>query len=67
MRKSNYDRSPSIEVKGYKKQVFKGYDSIAEELKKKIVSINKKRVVIAIEYYSKYSSCSTKSLSLSER
>jgi mannose-6-phosphate isomerase class I len=51
MRKSNYDKNPYVEVKGYDNSAWRGYTSIVTEIKKKINSKQKKNVIVTIDCY----------------
>jgi mannose-6-phosphate isomerase class I len=51
MRKSNYDKYPYVEVKGFENSAWRGYEAITAELKRKVVELNKEKVVIAVECY----------------
>jgi mannose-6-phosphate isomerase class I len=51
MRKSNYDKSPYVEIKGYENSAWRGYEAITSELNRKVREFNKDKVVIAVECY----------------
>ncbi|MCT4662578.1 MAG: class I mannose-6-phosphate isomerase [Tissierellales bacterium] len=45
----NYDKFPAVEVKGYDKQAWKGYESIVEEIKFGISDL--KKAVVVVDFY----------------
>lgn len=49
--KRNYEKNPVIEMKGMEKEAFQSYENILEELKSKIESLNKKKIVMILDYY----------------
>lgn len=49
--KRNYEKNPVIEMKGMEKEAFQSYENILEELKSKIESLNKKKIVMVLDYY----------------
>jgi mannose-6-phosphate isomerase class I len=51
MRQPNYDKSPYVQVKGYDNRAWRGYTQITEEINQKIISFNKSKVVVAIDFY----------------
>ncbi|QGH36207.1 mannose-6-phosphate isomerase [Gracilibacillus salitolerans] len=50
-RKANYEKHPSVKIKGYDEQVWEGYENIANEIDKAIANINKEKRIITIECY----------------
>jgi len=51
MLKSNYDKKPYVEVTGYDHEAFVGYDSIIQEIQKKIAQKGLARTVVTVECY----------------
>ena len=49
--KRNYEKNPVIEMKGMEKEAFQSYENILEELKSKKDSLNKKKIVMVLDYY----------------
>jgi len=51
MRKPNYDKFPHTEIIGKDAEVFNGYDSIINELKHKLRTVTKDKIIITVECY----------------
>ncbi len=51
MKTSNYDKLPFIEVEKENRSCVEGWAGIIAELKKKIHSLNRKKIIVAIECY----------------
>ena len=49
--KRNYEKNPVIEMKGMEKEAFQSYENILGELKRKRDSLNKKKIVMILDYY----------------
>ena len=48
---SNYDKYPFTQIHGMSDQAWEGYDSILDEIYRKIKAIGKKRIIIAVDCY----------------
>ena len=48
---SNYDKHPFTQIHGMSDQAWEGYDSILDEIYRKIKAIGKKRIIIAVDCY----------------
>ncbi|GMQ57964.1 class I mannose-6-phosphate isomerase [Vallitalea sediminicola] len=51
MFKSNYDKSPVVEVIGYENEIYVGYEEIASEIIKKIDKSEKNKTIVTVECY----------------
>ncbi|WP_212693093.1 class I mannose-6-phosphate isomerase [Vallitalea guaymasensis] len=51
MYKSNYDKRPVVQVKGYEDEIFTGYEEISQEILRKISTDGKSKTVVTIECY----------------
>jgi mannose-6-phosphate isomerase class I len=50
-RKSNYDKSPVVEVRGYEDSAWQGYQDIVSQISKQLSSSNKRKIVLIIDFY----------------
>lgn len=47
----NYDKEPSIEVKGFSHECWQGIDPISSELYRKITSLKKSKTIVVLDMY----------------
>ncbi len=47
----NYDKYPAVNVIGFNGSAWQGYDSIVGEIKRKIKSLHKKKIILSIDFY----------------
>ena len=50
-RKPNYDKYPKVKIHDFDKQAYKGHDNIVGILQNAIKELNRKKIVIVIDYY----------------
>jgi mannose-6-phosphate isomerase class I len=50
-RKSNYDKSPVVEVRGYEDSAWQGYQDIVSQISKQWRSSNKRKIILTIDFY----------------
>ena len=50
-RAPNYDKEPTIQIKGHSDGAWQGYQVIVNEIKRKITKLNKEKVIVTIETY----------------
>ena len=50
-RASNYDKEPATEIKGYSNEAWQGYSDVVSEIRSKIASLKKEKVIVTIETY----------------
>lgn len=51
LRKSNYDKYPTVQVNGYDREVWQGYERIRQEIARTISTRSAQKVIVTVECY----------------